>query len=110
LLNANDFFANASGQPRPPFKFNQFGGTLGGPVVVPGVYDGRNRTFLFAGVELVRFLQGITFTGTVPRPDQLAGDFSTARNGAGAWSRSMIRRRRGPILPAVSSALLLRET
>ncbi len=83
-LNANDFFANAGGQPRPPFKFNQFGGTLGAPVVIPGVHDGRNKTFLFAGVEIVRFVQGMTFTGTVPRPEQLSGDFSNARNAAGA--------------------------
>src|SRR5688500_1485735 len=44
-LNANDFFANATGKSKPPFKFNQFGGTLGGPVYIPKVYDGRNRTF-----------------------------------------------------------------
>ncbi|MDX1983697.1 MAG: TonB-dependent receptor, partial [Bryobacteraceae bacterium] len=75
-LNANDFFANASGKQRPPFKFNQFGGVIGAPII-------RNKTFVFAGVEIVRFVQGITFTGTVPRVDQLAGDFSNARNAAG---------------------------
>ncbi|MDQ6700505.1 MAG: carboxypeptidase regulatory-like domain-containing protein [Acidobacteriota bacterium] len=83
-LNANDYFANASGQPRAPFKFNQFGGTVGGPVVLPKIYNGRNRTFLFGSAELVRFIQGLVFTGTVPRPEQLAGDFSNARNAAGA--------------------------
>lgn len=83
-LNANDFFANATGKPKPPFKFNQFGGTLGGPVFLPKIYDGRNRTFFFVSTELVRFVQGITFTGTVPRPEQLTGDFSNLRNAAGA--------------------------
>ncbi|MGH9662016.1 MAG: carboxypeptidase regulatory-like domain-containing protein, partial [Bryobacteraceae bacterium] len=82
-LNANDFFANAGGQPEPPVKFNQFGGTLGGPVALPRLYNGRNKTFFFASVELVRFVQGITFTGTTPRPDLLSGDFSNARNAAG---------------------------
>ncbi|MBS1828953.1 MAG: TonB-dependent receptor [Acidobacteria bacterium] len=82
-LNASDFFANQSGQPRPPFKFNQFGGTFGGPVVLPKLYDGRNRTFLFASVELVRFIQGTTFLGTIPDPVQLTGDFSSLRNAAG---------------------------
>jgi len=40
-LNANDFFANTAGRPKPPFKFNQFGGTFGGPVVLPKltIYD-----------------------------------------------------------------------
>jgi hypothetical protein len=75
-LNANDYFANRAGSERPPFKFNQFGGTFGGPVI-------KNRTFVFGSVEIVRFVQGITFTGTTPRPEQLQGDFSTTLNGAG---------------------------
>lgn len=82
-LNANDFFANHAGQERPPFKLNQFGGTIGGPVRIPKLYDGRNRTFFFIGAELVRFVEGITFTGTVPRADQLAGDFTNTLNAAG---------------------------
>ncbi len=79
-LNANDFFANRGGRSKAPFRFNQFGGTVGGPVVLPNLYDGRNRTFFFASTELVRFVQGVTFTGTVPRPEELAGDFSNTRN------------------------------
>ncbi|MBX5496923.1 MAG: TonB-dependent receptor, partial [Bryobacteraceae bacterium] len=79
-LNANDFFANRGNKPKAPFRFNQFGGTVGGPVVLPNLYDGRNRTFFFASTELVRFVQGVTFTGTVPRPEELAGDFSNTRN------------------------------
>lgn len=83
-LNANDFFANRGGSARPPFKFNQFGGSVGGPVEIPKVYDGKNKTFFFGNFELVRFVQGITFTGTEPTPRQLAGDFSQTRNAAGA--------------------------
>jgi hypothetical protein len=82
-LNANDFFANTAGSQKPPFRFNQFGGTIGGPVVLPRFYDGRNRTFFFASAELVRFVQGITFTATVPDPVQLTGDFNGVRNAAG---------------------------
>ena len=78
-LNANDFFANRSGTERAPFRFNQFGGSLGGPVVIPKVYNGRNRTFFFANTEIVRFIQGITFTAVLPDPRQLTGDFSQAR-------------------------------
>ncbi len=83
-LNANDFFANKGGSARPPFKFNQFGGSVGGPVEIPRLYDGRNKTFFFGNFELVRFVQGVTFTGTEPTPQQLAGDFSQTRNAAGA--------------------------
>ena len=78
-LNANDFFANRSGTAIAPFRFNQFGGTVGGPVVIPKVYNGKNRTFFFANVELVRFIQGMTFTATLPDVRQLTGDFSQAR-------------------------------
>jgi hypothetical protein len=82
-LNANDWFANNAGLAIAPFRFNQFGGTVGGPVVLPRVYNGRNRTFFFVSSELVRFTQGATFTGTVPTPAELNGDFSQTRNAGG---------------------------
>jgi outer membrane receptor protein involved in Fe transport len=78
-LNANDFFANRSGTERAPFRFNQFGGTIGGPVFLPKLYDGRNRTFFFFNTEIVRFIQGITYTAVLPDPQMLTGDFSNAR-------------------------------
>ena len=83
-LNANDFFANRAGQERAPFRFNQYGGTVGGPVFIPKFYDGRNRTFFFTNVEIVRFSQGVAFTGTMPTALQKAGNFSETRNAAGA--------------------------
>ncbi len=82
-LDATDFFANRAGKTPPPLKFNQFGGVLGGPVVLPKVYDGKNKTFFFVSTELVRYIQGITFAGTVPNPVELAGNFSNDRNAAG---------------------------
>ena len=91
-LNANDWFANRGGVSRPRFRLNQFGGTFGAPVVIPRLYDGHNKTFLFVSAELVRFAQGITFSGTVPDPQQLAGNFSNLLNAAGARrSSSTIR-------------------
>lgn len=53
-LNANTFFANRAGSKLVPWRRNQFGGAAGGPVYLPGVYDGRNRTFFFAHVEASR--------------------------------------------------------
>ncbi|HEY3938080.1 MAG TPA: carboxypeptidase regulatory-like domain-containing protein, partial [Bryobacteraceae bacterium] len=82
-LNSNDFFANGAGRKIPPFKFNQFGGVLGGPVVIPHLYDGRNKTFFFVSTELVRFVQGVTYTATVPDPAQLTGNFSGLVNSSG---------------------------
>jgi hypothetical protein len=82
-LNANDYFSNGAGNPRSPFKYNQFGGTLGGPVYIPKVYNGRNKTFFFVSEESVRFIQGQTFVGTEPTATLLTGDFSNDRNSAG---------------------------
>lgn len=55
-FDANDWFANRAipASPKPPERQNDFGGTFGGPVRVPHVYDGRNRTFFFASYEGLR--------------------------------------------------------
>jgi hypothetical protein len=55
---------------------NQFGGTLGGPVMIPGMYDGRNKTFFFASYEGHRRDQGVTDVSIVPSAAQRQGDFS----------------------------------
>jgi carboxypeptidase family protein/TonB-dependent receptor-like protein len=49
-FDANDWFANQLGLRRPPLRLNDYGGTLGGPIRLPG-YDGRNRTFFFFSYE-----------------------------------------------------------
>ncbi|HEU0120852.1 MAG TPA: TonB-dependent receptor [Bryobacteraceae bacterium] len=56
VLDANDWFANRSGLRRPALRQNDFGGVVGGPVLVPG-YNGRNRTFFFASYEGLRLRQ-----------------------------------------------------
>lgn len=83
-LNANDFFANRAGRKPAPFRFNQFGGVIGGPLTIPGVYNGKNRTFFFGSAELVRFSQGMTWTASVPTVEQLTGNFSNSKTSAGA--------------------------
>jgi hypothetical protein len=55
---------------------NQFGGTLGGPVMIPGMFDGRNKTFFFASYEGHRRQQGLTDVSIVPSAAQRQGDFS----------------------------------
>jgi hypothetical protein len=82
-LDANNWFANLAGQPQPALRFNQFGGVVGGPVIVPRVYDGHNRTFFFLAEELVRYIQGVTYTATVPNPLKLSGNFSSDLNASG---------------------------
>ena len=52
-LDANNFVSNFAGQPKSKFRQNQFGGTFGGPVRLPG-YDGRNKTFFFGDFPATR--------------------------------------------------------
>jgi hypothetical protein len=66
-LDANDWFANAAGTARAPMRQNNFGGVLGGPVYIPRLYDGRNRTFFFVSYEgqrnrLPQFSESLTAT------------------------------------------------
>ncbi len=57
-LDARNFFARTDA-PKPPFKLNQYGASLGGPVLLPG-YNGRNRTFFFVNYEGYREVFGDT--------------------------------------------------
>jgi hypothetical protein len=50
-LFANNWFANANNQPRTDFNYDRWGGSFGGPVWLPKLYDGRNRTFFMYGPE-----------------------------------------------------------
>lgn len=67
IFDANNFFANAAGLPKPGIKVNDFGGVFGGPVLIPKVYNGRNRTFFFVSYEGLRLRQPfVTVPLTVP--------------------------------------------
>jgi hypothetical protein len=68
--------ADQSSQPA-PFKFNQPGFTLGGPIFVPRHFNtGRNKLFFFVGEEFIFFRQIQESTGTVPSQLMRKGDFS----------------------------------
>src|ERR1700733_13951557 len=82
----NDVFnANAWGnklnqpvQARPKLRYNDFGGTIGGPVWIPHIYDGHDKTFFFFSDEARRLVQYTTGTALVPTADERNGDFSNA--------------------------------
>jgi len=65
-MDANDFFANRDGLPRAPVRQNDFGGVAGGPVRLPKLYDGRNRTFFFFSYEGLRLRQPQFATDAYP--------------------------------------------
>jgi hypothetical protein len=82
-LDANDFFANRNGVPLAVSRRNQFGGSIGGPVYIPKVYNGHNRTFFFFDEQSTRNPQGSLFSTTVPTADWVQGNFSNLRNSSG---------------------------
>jgi len=65
-LDAADFFENAGGRPKGALRQNQFGFTAGGPVVIPKVFNGRDKLFFFADYEGLRRVQGTILSGAVP--------------------------------------------
>jgi Carboxypeptidase regulatory-like domain len=68
-FDANNFFNNKNNIPKADFKQNQFGATLGGPVV-------KDKTFFFASYQGLRLNQGVTKLSTVPTEKMRSGDFS----------------------------------
>jgi hypothetical protein len=78
-LNANSWFNNLQHQPRNLDRKNDYGGTLGGPVWIPKVYNGRDKTFFFFSWEQYRQTQGSTNTSTVPTDAERQGDFSSLK-------------------------------
>lgn len=82
-LNANNFFSNRSNRPLVPFRRNQFGGAVGGPVVLPKLYNGRDRTFFFVHYEGTRQSEQTTTLTTVPTVLERQGNFSDTRDSTG---------------------------
>lgn len=75
--SANDFYANRAGQPIADFYYHRFGGTIGGPVWIPKVYKGENKTFFMYGVEGIREARPRNNgTLTIPTLKMRNGDFS----------------------------------
>lgn len=65
-LDAADFFEDSGGIQKGEFRLNQFGFTVGGPVVIPHKFNGRNKLFFFGDYEGTRRRQGSVFTNSVP--------------------------------------------
>lgn len=83
-FDANNFFNNARRIARPVYKQHDFGASAGGPVVIPKLYDGRNKTFFFFSYEAFRNREGATGAQrTVPTPEMYNGDFRNWVNASG---------------------------
>src|SRR6266851_2950310 len=82
IFDSRDHFkdVNPDGSPASPaaFRQNQFGAMVSGPVLLPKLYNGRNRTFFTFAYEGWRFTQASQIRYTVPTDAELGGDFSGA--------------------------------
>lgn len=76
VFDANDFFANRNSSGKVPFRQNQYGVSAGGPLWIPKLYNGRDKTFWFFNWEGYRRRRGTTGLSTAPIADQRNGDFS----------------------------------
>ena len=87
-FDANDFFLNRTNRAKPPFKQNNFGAALGGPLLIPSLYDGRNRTFWFFNYEGFRQEVTASATGLYPSAAQLGGNLADDSAGTGLFPTS----------------------
>jgi hypothetical protein len=76
MFDAPNIFQNRAGQKPPHYTDNRWGFVAGGPLWLPKVYDGRNRTFWFYGYGANKFGVPQSFTSTVPTAAMRAGDLS----------------------------------
>lgn len=75
-LNANNYFNNLRGQPRSEDRYNLFGVKLGGPVRIPRLYNGKEKTFFFFNYEGLRQASPFASISSVPDSAFRSGDFS----------------------------------
>src|SRR5215471_12835774 len=92
FLNAGDPYSFNSGTPlkpsggkyRPVNRRNDWGGTFGGPVWIPKLYNGKDKTFFFFSYERYKEDQALTFSDTLPNAQYQAGNFSAISPNGGA--------------------------
>ena len=70
-LDAHNFFENLGGIPKAPFIWNEFGGSAGGPVYIPKIYNGKDKTFIFGAYDVSRLKLGTTFSSRAPSSAQI---------------------------------------
>ena len=78
-FDATGYFDPGKGK----LRRNQFGSTLSGPVLLPRLYDGRNRTFFMFTWDSLRLVDAESQRGVVPSPEFLRGDFARATDSFG---------------------------
>jgi Carboxypeptidase regulatory-like domain/TonB dependent receptor len=70
------WYPDADAPARPPYQRNEYGGNLSGPIYIPHLYNGKDRTFFFTSYEGFNLTQSVTLTSTQPTTAERNGDFS----------------------------------
>lgn len=87
-LDANGYVNDLLKQKIGPYHYNVFGGSLGGPVYLPKIYNGRDKTFFFVSEEAQRIIETLSQAqATVPQASERTGDFTqSGQQIGGAWT------------------------
>ena len=80
-FNSNNYFNEKNGLPKNVIHLDQWGARAGGPIVIPGMFDGRNKAFFFANFEQLRFPLNNTRTRGILTPLAQSGTFRYAVGG-----------------------------
>ncbi len=79
-FNANDYFNNLNNVRRPEYRQNQFGGTVGGPIDIPHLYNGKDKTFFFFDYQHTGVAAAASFTETVPTSAMRSSNFTNLQD------------------------------
>lgn len=84
VLNANEAFSKGAGHARAPFRYNDFGYTIGGPIYIPGRYNtDKSKTFFFWSQEFRRTRTPTAVNLALPNPPELSGNFTSLVDSTG---------------------------
>jgi hypothetical protein len=91
-LDANGYANDSLGTHITPYRYNVFGFSVGGPVYIPKIYNGRNRTFFFISEEWQRIVESLAnASATVPQASERTGDFTqSGQKIAGVWTTAPV--------------------
>ncbi len=92
--SAKSFFSGS--QPRPPYQRNEYGGNLSGPIFIPKLYDGKDRSFFFAAFEGFHLTQSYALSSQQPTVLERQGNFSEFLAG-------------GPCAPSATTSAIIKD-
>lgn len=92
-LDANGYYNDYYKIPLNKYRYNDFGFSLGGPVWIPKIYNGKDKTFFFISEEWLREVTYATLSALVPTAAERAGNFGNEwyKNSSGAWAQAPLK-------------------